>query len=275
MFVASLGSGSAGNCTYFESDGTRILIDAGFGTRETDRRLQAVGRRLADIQAIVITHEHYDHVRGAERIAIKHGIPIHFTAGTLRATGIDPRAIPTVVFENNTSFRIGNLELHAQRTSHDACDPACFVVEAGDGTRVGIASDLGVVDRPVLDHLKDCNALLFEANHDLDMLRTGSYPWPLKRRIMSRLGHLSNDDSMVALRTLIGEATATLCLIHLSQRNNHESIVRSMATALLEGIGAPIELRVARQSEPVGMISAGKSAPPAPPPAPAGQIPLF
>jgi phosphoribosyl 1,2-cyclic phosphodiesterase len=275
MFVASLGSGSAGNCTYFESDGTRILVDAGFGTRETDRRLQAIGRRLADVQAIVITHEHYDHVRGAERIAAKHGIPLHFTAGTLRAAGIDSRTIPTVVFENNTAFRVGDLLIHAQRTSHDAVDPACYVIEAGDGTRVGIASDLGVVDRAVLDHLKNCDALLFEANHDLDMLRTGSYPWPLKRRIMSRLGHLSNDDSMAALLTLIGDATTTLCLIHLSQRNNHESIVRSMAMATLETIGAPIDLRVARQSEPVGMLSVGRSAPPAPPPAPAGQIPLF
>jgi len=254
MFVASLGSGSAGNCCLFEADGTRILVDAGFGLRQTQQRLRMLGCELADIHAIVITHEHGDHVHGAAKIAAKFEIPVYATQRTLDAAGLNRQAIPAHPFENNTSFRIGELEVHARRVIHDASDPACFVIESGDGTRAGIASDLGVVDDPVLEHLQHCDALLFEANHDLDMLRTGGYPWSLKRRILSRLGHLSNEDSMGALARIIGETTRHLCLIHLSERNNHESIVRAHAEELLAKAGGEIAVSVAGQHAPMTPI---------------------
>src|SRR6266567_1300200 len=133
MIVAPLGSGSAGNAYYFESDGTSILVDAGFGPRETARRLEQIGRGLTNLQALVVTHEHYDHIRRAET--------------------------PVVVFDNNSTFAIGELNVHACRTLHDASDPACFVIEARDGTRVGVASDLGHADVPVIRHLSDCDGL--------------------------------------------------------------------------------------------------------------------
>src|SRR5207248_7350647 len=139
---------------------------------------------------------------------------------------------------NNSTFTIGELAVHAKQTIHDANDSACFVIEARDGTRVGLASDLGYVDPAVLEHLTNCDGLFFESNHDVDMLRMGTYPWSLKRRIMSRFGHLSNDDSIVALQRMLGAETKTLCMIHLSQKNNHESIVREMTTALLDRTGA-------------------------------------
>src|SRR5262249_53298710 len=204
VLVAPLGSGSAGNAYYFESDGTSILVDAGFGPRETRRRLEQVGRDIEQLRGIVLTHEHHDHIRGAERIARQHGIPIYLTQGTLDASDIDRLETPTVVFRNDSSFVIGELEIHARRTLHDAADPACFVIESRDGTRVGIASDLGYADDPVVQHLRRCDGLFFESNHDLDMLRMGTYPWSLKRRIMSRFGHLSNDDSMHAVQRKIG-----------------------------------------------------------------------
>jgi phosphoribosyl 1,2-cyclic phosphodiesterase len=254
MFVASLGSGSAGNCCLFESDGTRILVDAGFGLRQTQQRLKLLGRELGDIHAIVITHEHGDHVHGAAKIAAKFDIPVYATRDTLVAAGLDPAELPARPFENNASFRIGELEIHSRRVIHDAADPSCFVIEARDGTRAGIASDLGVVDDPVLEHLKGCDALLFEANHDLDMLRTGSYPWSLKRRILSRHGHLSNEDAMEALARILGEGTRHLTLIHLSERNNHESIVRACADDLLARVGAGIEIGVAGQHAPMTPI---------------------
>lgn len=252
MFVAPLGSGSAGNAYYFESDGTAILVDAGFGPREMKKRLEQVGRSLDALRGIVVTHEHYDHIRGAESIARKLRIPIYLTQGTLDSTTIDRDETPYVVFPNNSSFLIGELSVHAQRTMHDATDPACFVIEARDGTRVGIASDLGHVDPGVIKHLRDCDGLLFEANHDLDMLRLGTYPWSLKRRIMSRLGHLSNDDAMIALQRMMGADLKTLCLIHLSEKNNHEAIVREMATALIDRNGVQLELSIARQFEATG-----------------------
>jgi phosphoribosyl 1,2-cyclic phosphodiesterase len=261
MIVAPLGSGSAGNAYYFESDGTSILVDAGFGPRETTRRLEQIGRELANLKAIVLTHEHYDHMRGAESIARKFSIPIYLTRGTLDASMIDRQETPTVIFDNNSTFSIGDLHVHACRTLHDACDPACFVIEARDGTRVGIASDLGYVDHAVLQHLNGCDGLFFESNHDLDMLRMGTYPWSLKRRIMSRVGHLSNDDSMSAVQRMIGADLKTLCMIHLSQKNNHESIVRDMAARLLARTGAQLELGIAQQFEATGIFEVVRRGP--------------
>lgn len=258
MFIASLGSGSAGNSCLVESDGTRILIDAGFGVRETKRRLEMLGRSIADVDAIVISHEHGDHTHGAERIAKKYGTPVYATLGTIENSRLHRKGLPTRIFRNNSSFSIGSLEVQARRVVHDAADPACFTIQAPDGSRVGIASDLGCVDQTIVDHLRDCDALLFEANHDLDMLRTGRYPWSLKRRIMSRHGHLSNDDAMAALRRVIGPSLTSLCLIHLSEKNNHESIVRSMAGALAEEIGISIDIQIARQSEPMTPIEVAR-----------------
>lgn len=276
VIVAPLGSGSAGNACYFESDGTGILVDAGFGSREAARRLEQIGRQLSNLQAIILTHEHYDHIRGAESIARKLSIPIYLTRGTLESSVIDTAETRTVLFENNSTFAVGELNVHACRTLHDAADPACFVIEARDGTRVGIASDLGYVDEGVLRHLRRCDGLLFESNHDLDMLRTGSYPWSLKRRIMSRFGHLSNDDSMTALQRMIDSELKTLCLIHLSQKNNHASIVREMATALLDRNGVQLELGIAAQFEATGIFDVARRRPPRPAtPARYTQMALF
>lgn len=255
MIVAPLGSGSAGNSYYFESDGTRLLVDAGFGTRETKKRLEAVGADIERLDAIVLTHEHADHIHGAERISRKYGIPIHLTRGTLLASNIDESETPVRVFPNNSTFAIGELNIHACRTLHDAADPACFVIEGRDGTRIGIASDLGHADAGIIEHLSRCDGLFFEANHDLDMLRTGSYPWSLKRRIMSRFGHLSNDDSLAAVQRMIGAELKTLCMIHLSQKNNHESIVRDMAAQTIARTGAQLELVIAKQFEATGTFT--------------------
>src|SRR5437868_15100408 len=244
MIVAPRGSGSAGNAYYFESDGTGILVDAGFGPRETAKRLEQIGRELTHLQALVLTHEHYDHMRGAESLARKLSIPIYLTRGTLDASAIDRDETPVVVFDNNSTFAIGELNVHACRTLHDATDPACFVIESRDGTRVGLASDLGYADDHVVRHLSACDGLFFESNHDLDMLRMGTYPWSLKRRIMSRFGHLSNDDAMRAVERMIGADLKTLCLTHVSRQNNHEAIVHDMASSLIDRLGLGVQLEL-------------------------------
>lgn len=272
MIVAPLSSGSAGNAYWFGSDGTAILVDAGLGPRDTKKRLEALGLSIDDLDAVVITHEHYDHIRGAEKIARRYDVPIYLTRGTLEASSIDTDEVKTVVFNNDNSFTIGELQVHARRTIHDAADPACFVVEARDGTRVGIASDLGYVSDDVLRHLSGCDGLFFEANHDLDMLRLGTYPWSLKRRIMSRYGHLSNDDSVNAVERLLGAELKALCMIHLSQKNNHESIVRDMCTRLLRRTGASLEFAIARQFEPTGLFDIARRRERQPMP---GQMALF
>ncbi|HEV7240585.1 MAG TPA: MBL fold metallo-hydrolase [Thermoanaerobaculia bacterium] len=272
MLVAPLSSGSAGNAYWFESEGTAILVDAGIGPRESKKRLALLGRDIHRLSAIVVTHEHYDHIRGAERIARRYEVPIYLTRGTLAASTIDTTDLKTVVFENDTSFTIGELQVHARKTIHDAVDPSCFVIEARDGTRVGIASDLGYVNGEVIRHLSGCDGLFFESNHDLDMLRAGTYPWSLKRRIMSRFGHLSNDDSVHAVQRLLGADLKTLCMIHLSQKNNHESIVREMCTRLLRRTGASIEFSIAKQFEPTGLFDVARRRPRNAPP---GQMSLF
>jgi len=272
MIVAPLSSGSAGNAYWFESDGTAILVDAGIGPRDSKKRLETIGLNITQLSAIVLTHEHYDHIRGAEKIARKYEIPIYLTRGTYENSTIDRHETKVVFFENGSAFKIGELQVHPRRTIHDAADPACFVIEARDGTRVGIASDLGYVDAPVLRHLSGCDGLFFESNHDLDMLRMGTYPWSLKRRIMSRFGHLSNDDSVDAVQRLLGADLKTLCMIHLSQKNNHESIVRDMCTRLLRRTGASIDFAIARQFEPTGVFDVARRRPRVPPP---GQMSLF
>ena len=281
MRVAPLGSGSGGNCYLFESNGTRLLVDAGFGPRETKKRIAASGASIEDVDAILITHEHSDHVHGAEAISRKFGIPLWMTRGTLDETRIDRSEANVVLFENNSEFRIGEILVRARRTIHDAVDSACFVLQSREGCRAGLASDLGFVDPPVLEHLSNCEILLFEANHDLDMLRTGSYPWSLKRRIMSNRGHLSNDDSMTAVRRMIGPETRSLYLIHLSEKNNHPAIVRAMAESLLDSLGAEVQLRIAQQRAPSEPVEARRTtvvAEPAPAPVVVprmGQMALF
>lgn len=255
MFAAPLGTGSAGNCHFVESGSTRILVDCGFGIRQTEKRLRQLGRSLDDVTAIVLTHEHHDHIRGVEKIAAKYEIPVYLTRGTRIAGGLEDAEIESVIIENDGSFRIGDIEIHAKRVIHDAADPACYVLEGGDGTRVGLLTDVGWVDPSVSRHLEGCDALFFESNHDLDMLREGTYPWALKRRIMSNVGHLSNDDSMRALERIVGAETKALCLIHLSQRNNHESIVKKMVRELMELLGSPaIDVSISRQTEPGELI---------------------
>ena len=250
MLIAPLSSGSAGNSYWFESDGTAILVDAGLGPRETKKRLEIVGRDIHHLAAIVITHEHYDHIRGAEKIARRYEVPIYLTRGTLDASSIDTDEVKTVVFNNDNTFTIGELQIHARRTIHDAADPACFVVEARDGTRVGIASDLGYVSDDVLRHLTGCDGLFFESNHDLDMLRLGSYPWPLKRRIMSRFGHLSNGDAGQLVSCLERSRLRHLIAAHLSQQNNRPELARA---ALARGAGCgEADVAVATQAEGFG-----------------------
>lgn len=274
MRAVSLGSGSGGNCTLIESDGTRVLVDAGFGPRETKRRLEAEGVDIEQVDAILITHEHSDHIHGAESISRKFGIPIHLTQGTLDGTRWRRDGLPLKVFENNHPFQVRDLMVHPRRIIHDAADPACYVLEAVDGARLGIASDLGWVDDPTLRHLRNCDALLFESNHDVDMLRQGSYPWSLKRRILSRFGHLSNDDAISALQRIAGPETRAICLIHLSEKNNHDSIVRAMALEMIEKLGAGIELTIAEQKQS-HVVEIGARRSPPPPAAGPRQLSLF
>lgn len=275
MKTASLGSGSEGNSHFFECDGTSILVDAGFGPRQMAKRLGMIGRSLDQIDAIVITHEHSDHIRGAEKISRKFGIPVYVTRGTKAGWFLrDDEGVEIIEYPNDSSFRIGELMVHARKTPHDAFDPSSFVIESRAGIRVGLATDLGWFSPAIKLHLANCHAVFFEANHDIDTLRRGDYPWFLKRRILSSVGHLSNDDAVSAAYSLASEYLDTLVMIHLSKQNNTPELVESLVSSALLDIGINPRLAISDQAGATELFEIGGVAPPPRPIRPT-QLSLF
>ncbi len=219
--ICVLASGSKGNAIYVSDGSTSVLIDAGLSAAEIERRLHS--RRLdpGDLDAIVVSHEHADHIQGVGPLSRRYHLPVHINERTFNAA----RARLGVLYETSqfhpgTPFTIGDLSLHPFSVSHDAADSVGFTVQDGP-TKVGIATDLGTPTQLVCHHLKGCQLIVLEANHDLGMLEDGPYPWHVKQRIQSRLGHLSNEAS----RDLLGEVShgglGHVILAHISETNNH------------------------------------------------------
>src|SRR5271169_515160 len=203
--VSVLASGSRGNCALVSTNSTRILVDAGLSGRETFKRLRVLSERTPDqrtddISAILITHEHSDHVAGLQRLATKLNVPVFITAPTHhawnRAVRDQDGAIPELPksehFSAGRGFRVGDIEITPFTIPHDAIDPVGFTFRA-EGVKIGFATDLGYMPASVRDHLRGCTVLVMESNHDVEMLRSGPYPWSVKQRVMSRVGHLSNE----------------------------------------------------------------------------------
>ena len=225
MRVCALGSGSTGNALLVEGPEGLILVDAGLSWRELKARASRGGFSLAHLRAVVLTHEHADHVRGLDTLA-RRGIPVLATGGTLRALGLEGTAVVP-------GMELAGLRIFPFSVSHDAAEPVGYRFEC-NGLRLGLATDLGQVTPEVMRHLHGCQTVVLEANHDLGMLLAGPYPWPLKTRIMGPYGHLANDDAGQALRTLQGEARAVL-LAHLSQENNTPALALETVALALDG----------------------------------------
>ncbi len=246
--VAFLGSGSSGNCAVLRCGRTAVLLDAGLSLRDTARRLGARGMSLEDVSAVLLTHEHSDHVRGALDLALKKRLPVFATAGTARAAGFPgPLFADLRTVAGGGEIVLGGGDLHVQviRTPHDGEESVCYVFTGGDGRRIGIATDLGHLSREVLDALRGCEVLGLESNHDVDLLRGGPYPAFLKRRILSEVGHLSNEDAAAGLRELVGERTRHVVALHVSRHNNTFALAGRVFGEALEEIGAPASLSVA------------------------------
>jgi phosphoribosyl 1,2-cyclic phosphodiesterase len=242
-----------GNATYVGSGGRGVLIDAGLPGREIERRLLASGLDPRAIQAIVITHEHRDHISGAGVWARRYGVPVYAQPPAWEAAVrvLPPRAlrnVEVIPFEPGEPFQAAGLEFVAVSTSHDAAGSVGFRIQ--DGTAVlGFATDLGFASNLVRESLKGAEILYLEANHDEDLLLRGPYPWPLKQRIRSRHGHLSNADCAALLSELIHERLRTIVLGHLSQTNNNPRLAFDAGLAALKSRGADedVTLLVARQ----------------------------
>lgn len=234
MRLIVLASGSSGNCTLVESGGRAVLLDAGISARETLRRIAAAGADDARIEAILITHEHVDHVRGARVLARKLGVPVMGTAGTLQAAaGCLADVSELVTIGRRDHFSAAGLRIRAFATQHDASEPCGYVFESRRGHRVGVATDTGVVTPEIAEALAGCHALGLESNHDERMLETGPYPPFLKRRIAGDRGHLSNGAAAGALGALGWKGLAHVYALHLSEQNNTPEHARAALAGTL------------------------------------------
>lgn len=227
MRFASLGSGSKGNATIVERGEASVLVDCGFSVRQTVQRLAQLQRRPEDLSAILVTHEHSDHIKGALPLAKRYGLPLMMTAGTARAAGLDSAlnaGVDLRIIASDKTFQFSGLEISPVSVPHDAREPVQFVFYDGQ-YRLGVLTDLGSITPHVIDQFNACDGFLVEANHDEQMLATGSYPYSLKQRVASDWGHLSNRQTAELLRQLDTKALQVLVVGHISQQNNRRSHV--------------------------------------------------
>jgi phosphoribosyl 1,2-cyclic phosphodiesterase len=219
LAVCVLASGSKGNAIYISDGFTAILIDAGLSATEIKRRLRSRGLNPKDLNAIVVTHEHSDHIQAVGVLSRQLKLPIYLSRNIEKKVSSGNSLHEIQTFSSGSTFQINNLAVHPFAVSHDAADPVGFTI-GQNGSRIGVATDLGIVTPHVKENLKHCHLLILEANHDPDMLINGPYPWYLKRRIQSRSGHLSNQQSKRLLMELQHKGLEHVILAHLSQTNN-------------------------------------------------------
>ncbi|HVT92858.1 MAG TPA: MBL fold metallo-hydrolase [Bryobacteraceae bacterium] len=254
--VCVLASSSSGNATFLQAGRTRILVDAGLSRREISHRLASIGEDVRDLDAILVTHEHSDHVSGLVAMAKadrerRSSIPIYMTHLTAPAICWHDYTPALECFQAGSTFSIGDIEVRSFTIPHDAVDPVGFCFRS-EGIRVGLATDLGYLPDSIRVHLRGVDILILESNHDVEMLKVGPYPWPVKQRVLGRNGHLSNDVTCGFIRDELDTNTSTLILGHLSEQNNHPEIVRLSASQALEGRSLFTRLVVAepgRQTE--------------------------
>ncbi|NOQ51932.1 MAG: MBL fold metallo-hydrolase [Desulfuromonadaceae bacterium] len=227
MRVCLLASGSRGNSTLIEADGCRLLVDVGLSGRETERRLATLGLSGEDLHAILVTHEHHDHVGGIGPLARRYGLPVHIEQQTHAALPKLGKIDHLQRFTAGDQFAFRDLTINTFSTTHDAVNPVGFVIHSSEG-KVGFATDLGIPTRLVADHLQQCRVLVVEANHDDQMLLDGPYPWHLKQRIKGRHGHLSNVETRRLLQDVSWPGLEALFLAHLSEENNCPDMVSEL-----------------------------------------------
>lgn len=249
--LCPLASGSRGNSVFVSTEDTAVLVDAGLSGIEIERRLGAVGEDPQRLSAIIITHEHTDHVKGAGILSRRFNIPVYMTKETFYACKGLGKIEHLEFFECGASFEINNICITPFSISHDACDPAGLTLSHGK-KKIGIATDLGVATNLVKTHLQQSNLLYLESNHDPRMLINGSYPWHLKQRIKSRTGHLSNQEARDLVAEMRHQDLGHVVLAHLSEENNCPTKAFQEVAKGLNGSG--VALYVAGPDEPGEMI---------------------
>ncbi len=247
---STLGSGSSGNAAFVATSKVRVLVDAGFSFRQLTQRLAAIGEDIDKIDAVLVSHEHSDHAKGLAMLAKKTKAPFYMTEMT--ATAMDWNGVEARIetFPAGSRLAIGDLEIDSFTIPHDAVDPVGFCLRQ-NGFKLGLVTDLGYMPGSIKHCIQGCDLLLLESNHDLEMLKVGPYPWSVKQRVMSRVGHLSNLAVGDFLASDFDRVARTIILAHLSGNNNHPEIARMFAEQALARAGAgDTRVLVAAQDAP-------------------------
>jgi phosphoribosyl 1,2-cyclic phosphodiesterase len=266
-----LGSGSSGNATLIEGGSTRLLIDAGLGPRSLADRVKSAGVDPGSISALLVSHEHGDHIRGAAAFSTKWGVPVCSSRGTRAAAGLVGAGIAGFEsIEAGTTRRFGALTVTGIGVPHDAAAPLGFMIACGE-TSLGHVTDLGHVTSGLVTSLRSCKAILIEANYDPVLLRDGPYPWALKERIFSPQGHLANPDVAGYLEHGLGASCRRVVLAHLSEKNNHPELVAAAAEQALDRSGRREIVFSVALRDGTGWIEVETPTRSVP----SGQIPLF
>jgi len=234
-----LASGSTGNAIYVETDQHKFLVDAGFSGKQMEELFKQINRNPKDLSGILVTHEHSDHIKGVGILARKYQLPIYANEKTWHAMSPLIGEISTdlkFVFPMETVKSFGSLDIESFGVSHDAAEPMFYVFHQ-DGKKIVIITDTGYVSNRMIGIIKNADYYVFESNHDVEMLRMGKYPWNLKRRILSDIGHVSNEDAGLAMSECIGDQTKGIYLAHLSKDNNMKELARMSVSQVLEGKG--------------------------------------
>lgn len=243
----SLASGSSGNCQLIATERTGLLLDAGLSGKYIQAAMASLSEPMDQLKGLLITHEHTDHVKCVGVMMRRYGLQLYANAATFEA--IEPKLgkfdpAQVTIFENDRAFEIGDIYVKPISITHDAVDPVAYSFTDGKN-KVSVATDLGTVSESILAELFDSNLLMIEANHDVEMLKVGPYPYHLKRRILSDIGHLSNDHAgEVALEVLRSGQLHSILLGHISKENNHPELAYETVKACLEGSGVEIGLDV-------------------------------
>ena len=232
MQFSSLGSGSRGNSTLIEADGTAILVDCGFSMRETEKRLQRLSREIQQVTAILVTHEHGDHVRGVASLAKKYNIPVWSSRGTAKAAKLEELKQWNCI-DIHQQFEIDAIHIQSIPVPHDAREPCQFIFSDGDW-RLGVLTDTGSITPYIEEQYSACDAFILEANHDQDMLANGSYPPSLKHRVGGDYGHLNNNQAKDLLNAVDLSKLQYLVASHISDKNNTVALARDKMSEALD-----------------------------------------
>lgn len=230
LYIASLNSGSNGNCYYIGNENEAVFIDAGISCRETEKRISRLGLAMKQVKAIVVSHEHSDHIAGVEALSKKYHLPVYITDRTLEKSGLSLDMNLVASFRAEENICIGKLSVIPFIKHHDAHDPHSFIVCSG-GICVGVFTDIGIVCDNVLRYFKQCHAAFLESNYDEEMLLSGKYPFYLKQRIRGGKGHLSNHSALQLFKDHRSSYISHLILSHLSKNNNRPELVQQLFAA--------------------------------------------